>query len=71
MWEEVVSIAEAVVLSGEEYAMVWQFHSSGVYSSQLLYGVINFRRVQPVYVPAVWKIVIPPRVHFSVVVVQQ
>jgi hypothetical protein len=45
LWEEVVSIAEAIVLSGEEDVMVWQFHSSGVYSSQSLYGVINFRGV--------------------------
>jgi hypothetical protein len=26
--------------------------------------VINFRGVAPVYLPAVWKILIPPRVHF-------
>jgi hypothetical protein len=68
-----VSIAEAIVLSGEEDVMVWQFHSSGVYSSQSLYGVINFRGVQPVYMHAMWKLVIPPRRHciFSVVTVQQ
>jgi hypothetical protein len=32
-----VSIAKAIELSGEEDTMVWQSHSSGVYSSQLFY----------------------------------
>jgi hypothetical protein len=44
--------------------MVWQFHSFDVYSSQSLYRVINFRGVQLVYIPVVWKLWIPPRVHF-------
>jgi hypothetical protein len=44
--------------------MVWQFHSREVYSFHSLYKVINFRGVAPVYLAAVWKILIPPRVHF-------
>jgi len=35
-----------------------------VYSSQSLYKIINFRGILPVYVPAVWNLKIPPRVHF-------
>jgi hypothetical protein len=35
-----------------------------VYSSQSLYSVINFRGITPVFVPAVWKLRMPPRVHF-------
>jgi hypothetical protein len=26
--------------------------------------VINFRGVTPVYLPAIWKLSIPPRIHF-------
>uniref|UniRef100_A0A0A9GGC5 Reverse transcriptase zinc-binding domain-containing protein n=1 Tax=Arundo donax TaxID=35708 RepID=A0A0A9GGC5_ARUDO len=64
MWEEVVQITTTIEFTGEEDGLVWQFHSSGVYSSQSLYRVINFRGTQPVYVPALWRIHIPPRVHF-------
>jgi hypothetical protein len=64
LWEEVVSIASTVVLNEDNDEMVWQFHSSGVYSSHSLYKEINFRGVAPVYLPAVWKLSIPPRVHF-------
>jgi hypothetical protein len=48
----------------DEDAMIWQFHSLGIYSSQSLYSVINFRGVTPVYIPAVWKLVVPPQPHF-------
>jgi hypothetical protein len=64
LWEEVVNIASSLDLSQEEDELVWQFNSSGVYSSQSLYAVINFRGVTPIYIPAVWSLVIPPRVHF-------
>jgi hypothetical protein len=43
LWEEVVSIAESISLTTDEDEMVWQYQSSGVYSTQSLYGVINFR----------------------------
>jgi hypothetical protein len=64
MWEEVVSIASALVLNGEEDELIWKFQSSGVYSSQPLYVVINFWGVTLVYVPLVWSLMIPPRMHF-------
>lgn len=44
--------------------MIWQFTSSGKYSSQSLYKIINFRGIKPVHVSAVWSLKIPPRVHF-------
>jgi hypothetical protein len=49
-----------IELTRDDDAMIWQFHSSGVYSSQSLYAVINFRGVKPVYLPIVWKLVAPP-----------
>jgi hypothetical protein len=58
LWEELVSTIE---LTGDDDAMIWQFHSSGVYSSQSLYVVINFRGVKPVYLLIVWKLVAPPQ----------
>jgi hypothetical protein len=53
----------AVSLTHEDDAMVWQYHSSRVYSSQFLYRVINFKGVTPVFVPLVWKLIVPPTIH--------
>jgi hypothetical protein len=53
MWEELVSLVSTVDSSDEEDALVWQYQSSGIYSSQSLYAVINLRGVKPVYLPAV------------------
>jgi hypothetical protein len=64
MWEELVSIAESLVLTDEEDDYAWQFNSSRIYSSQSLYSVISLRGVTPVFIPAVWKIVVSPRIHF-------
>jgi hypothetical protein len=35
-----------------------------VYSSHSLYAIINFRGIKPVYLHDVWKIIVPPRIHF-------
>jgi hypothetical protein len=64
LWEEVLCIASAIEFSEDEDGPVWQFNLVGVYSSQSLYSVINFRGVQPMYIPTVWKLLIPPRIHF-------
>jgi hypothetical protein len=64
MWEELISIAESLVLTDEEDEPVCQFNSTGIYSSQSLYSVINFRGCNPVFIHVVWKIVVPPRIYF-------
>jgi hypothetical protein len=33
MWEEIMAIASSICLTEEEDEMVWQFHSSGIYST--------------------------------------
>jgi hypothetical protein len=43
--------------------LIWKYESNGVYSSKSLYAIINFRGVQPIYLPAVWDLKIPPRVQ--------
>jgi hypothetical protein len=48
----VVSLASTIAFSDEDGEMIWQFQSSGVYSSESLYSVIKFRGVTLVYVPA-------------------
>jgi hypothetical protein len=64
MWLEIVQLASTITFSDVEDSMIWQFSSNGIYSSQSLYKVINHRGVLPVYISAVWKLKIPPRVHF-------
>jgi hypothetical protein len=64
MWDELVSLVSTIDTPDDEDALIWQFQSNGIYSFQSLYSVINFRGVTPVYVHAVWKLRIPPRVHF-------
>jgi hypothetical protein len=44
--------------------MIWKFTTHGVYTSQSLYKIINFRGILPLHVPSVWSIRIPLRVHF-------
>ena len=41
----------------------WQLDNKGKYSSSSLYHVINFRGVQPVFILAVWKLRVPPKIH--------
>jgi hypothetical protein len=65
LWGEVVSIASAIEFSEKDDELVWQLNLVVVYSSQSLYSVINFRGVQPVFIPAVWKLLIPPEFTFS------
>jgi hypothetical protein len=67
LWEEVLAIAASLELSSDEDEPVWQYSSAGVYSSQSLCAIINFRGVTPVYVPAVWKV--PPEFIFLMVAV--
>jgi hypothetical protein len=40
--------------------MLW---SGSMTTKAHLYVVVNFRGVVPVYVPSVWKIKMPPKVH--------
>jgi hypothetical protein len=63
MWEDLVAIVHDLRLSDEDDQMVWKLNSSGVYNSQFLYVVINFRGITPVFVPSVWKLNVPPRVQ--------
>jgi hypothetical protein len=64
MWEEVVSIVETLELSVAEDELIWQYNSSGAYSSKSLYDVINFRGVTPVFMSALWSLRVPPRIQF-------
>lgn len=42
-WQELVEIVSAVQYNPDGDALVWQYDSKGVYTSQSLYAIINFR----------------------------
>jgi len=64
MWEELRTAVQSIRMNDEEDQILWSYSSTGKYSVQSLYAVINHRGVVPVFVPAVWKLNIPPRVQF-------
>jgi hypothetical protein len=64
MWEELLSIASSICLNDKDDEMVWMVNSYGIYSSHSLYRVVNFRGVEPIFLPTVWKLHVPPRIHF-------
>ena len=62
-WQELLSVVRSISLSEEDDQLLWKYESKGVYSSKSLYAIVNFRGIQPIYLPAVWDIKIPPRVQ--------
>jgi hypothetical protein len=62
-WGDLLSVAETLDLKEGNDSLVWCYQNSGVYSMQSLYAIIYYRGVSPVYVPAVWNIVVPPKIH--------
>jgi len=52
-WYELQAVVMDVHYSEEGDALVWQYDSKGLYTTQSLYAVINFRGVKPVYIPSV------------------
>ena len=56
-------VVEGISLLNEQDQIIWSFSSNGKFSVQSLYDVINHIGVMPVYVHAVWKLQIPPRVQ--------
>jgi hypothetical protein len=62
-WQEILVIASSISFTDSEDQLIWQFESSGIYSSQSMYALVNFRGVKQIFLPAVWKLKIPPRIQ--------
>lgn len=62
-WFDLESVAKSITFTDQEDNLIWQYESKGIYSSKSLYAIINFRGVQPIYTPVVWRLKIPPRVQ--------
>lgn len=62
-WYELEQIIRGTTLSVEGDSLIWQYESKGEYTTGSLYSIINFRGMQPVFIPSIWSIIAPPRVQ--------
>jgi hypothetical protein len=62
-WDELVHISSSIQFEEAEDDIVWSFNSSGIYSVQSLYAIVNNRGVKQFFTPVMWKITVPSRVH--------
>jgi hypothetical protein len=53
-----MSIVEQLNKNDKSDALVWTYEKSGTYSSHSFYGVINYRGVTPIYIPAIWNLMV-------------
>jgi hypothetical protein len=63
-WFEIVQIAQTLSLNNEQDTLVWKFEANGLFSVKSMYTIINFRGVLPISVHSVWKVKVPPKIHF-------
>jgi hypothetical protein len=61
-WLELIEIAKTISYSKENDQLIWKYETNGIYSSSSMYAIVNFRGIQPIYLPSVWKLKIPPRI---------
>ena len=62
-WLELVEIVSSIEYNDGGDSLVWEYDSKRIYTSKSLYAIINFRGIVPMYIPAVWKIKVPPRIQ--------
>lgn len=63
LWYELEVIVSSVSFNNDTDSLVWQYTASGSYTTTSLYAIINYRGVTPIFIPFVWKLVVPPRIH--------
>jgi hypothetical protein len=63
-WFEIVQIAQTLSLNDEQDTLIRKFEANGLFSVKSMYALINFCGVLPVNVHSVWKIKVPPKIHF-------
>jgi hypothetical protein len=62
-WLEVLQIAESLLFTDVDDAIIWQYNSAGKYYVQTLYAIVNERGIKQIFTPVMWRIPVPPRLH--------
>jgi hypothetical protein len=63
IWQELCTVVEDIRLGDESDTLVWCYTKFGTYTTQSFYAVINYGGITPLYIPAIWYIVVPPKIH--------
>jgi hypothetical protein len=63
-WLEIRQIAQTITLNNLPDALIWMWEANGVYNVKSMYAVINFGGIKPIDIHCVWKIKVPPKIHF-------
>jgi hypothetical protein len=63
-WLEIQQIAQTILLDDSKDCLIWKWEASGVYSVKSLYAMVNFGGIQTVDIHCVWKVKVPPKIHF-------
>lgn len=50
-WHELLSIIRGVTLNGDEDQLIRLYDFNWLYSSSSMYSIVNFRRVQQIFLP--------------------
>jgi hypothetical protein len=62
-WFDLEEICKSIIFTPDCDSFIWNYTANGQYSTSSLYSIISFRGVTPTFIPAVWSLVVPPRVH--------
>jgi hypothetical protein len=62
-WYGLMQIANGIHINEEEDSVIWQYPTSGRYSVQTLYAIINDRGIWQIFTPVVWKLSVSSRLH--------
>jgi hypothetical protein len=63
-WLEIQHIAQSITLNDMKDSLIWMWEASRLYSVKSMYAVINFGGIKPINIHCVWKLKVPPKIHF-------
>jgi hypothetical protein len=63
-WFEILQISQSIHLTSDSDALIWIWEANGVYAVKSMYLVVNFRGIKTIDIHCVWKLKVPPKIHF-------
>jgi hypothetical protein len=62
-WYELEQICTGISFSSDCDSLIWTYTASGTYTSSSLYKIITHRGIIPLFIPSIWSLTVPPRIH--------